>query len=91
MCVTLHTCSICQCCSWLGPAWIVVVASEKIVWTKSCLDGNHQYQFSFELYYIAKYIRKNMNFAQVSSSRELVISKSTRKLDKRDSRRIETV
>lgn len=32
-----------------------------------------------------------MNFAQVSSSRELVISKSTRKLDKRDPRRIETV
>lgn len=38
-----------------------------------------------------KYIHEDMNVARVSSSRELVISKSTRKLDKRDSRRIETV
>lgn len=68
----------------VGPAWIVVVASQKFVSMKSCLDGN-RYRFSYELYYIAKYIHKNM------SSRELVISKSTRKLDKRDSRRIETV
>lgn len=80
----IHTRGTCQCCSWLGPAWIVVVASQKFVSMKSCLDGN-RYRFSYELYYIAKYIHKNM------SSRELVISKSTRKLDKRDSRRIEIV
>lgn len=50
----------------------------------------HRYLLRIILHNI-KYIHRNMNFAQVSWSRELVISKSTRKLDKGDSRRIETV
>lgn len=38
---------------WLDPAWVVVVANQKFVTMKRCLDG-HRYQFSYELYYIYK-------------------------------------